>query len=131
MNNEFSNDFVRHQINTHLKAHKKKPLLALTEYHKRRRTAYLAALIAAGDADPGAAVTFETASLKPIDHGKLRVGQPRVNWYKVTLQDLWEETRKNITSVRFAAAFTPENPKHMSAVREYAASKVKTRTEKH
>ena len=123
INKEFSNDYVRQQINTYLNAHKKKPMLTLTEYHKRRRTAYLAALIAAGDSDPSAAVTFEIDTLKPIDHGKLHVGQPRVNWYKMTLQDLWEETKQNITDVRGAAAFIPGNQRHLKAICEYTASK--------
>ena len=98
-------------------------MLTLTEYRKRRRTAYLATLIAAGDSDPSAAVMFEIDTLKPIDHGKLRVGQPRVNWYKITLHDLWEETKQNTTVVRFAAAFMPGNQRHLTAIREYAARK--------
>ena len=89
---EFSNDYVKHQISQKLKTEKKKPRLMLSELHKQCRVAYLAKFIAAGDDDPGAAVAFDTVTLKPTDHGTLHVGQQRVHWYKKNMEDMWQET---------------------------------------
>ena len=60
------------------------PLLPLTEYHRQRRVKYLCHLIIRGDTEPGTRITFDPVTLVPIDHGKQRVGQPRLN------QDVYE-----------------------------------------
>ena len=125
INREFSNDYVKHQINIKLKAEKKKPMITLSEIHKRRRVAYLIFLLNAGTNDPGTAVTFDAETLLPIDLGKLRVGQPRVHWFKNTLKDLWQITKQNIDIVKFASDFDPNQPAHVAAIKAYAKQRAK------
>ena len=55
-----------------------------------------------GEHEPGTGVTFDKETLKAIDRGKLRVGQPTNNWYKTTLNDLWVITKTKVDSVRYA-----------------------------
>ena len=126
VNREFSNAHVRSQVNQKLKEAKKKSMITLSEYHKRTRIAYLARLITAGNEDPGTPITFHADSLKSIDHGKLRVGQPRVHWYKTTLEDIWIKTKQNIPTVKYASVFNHDAPAHVSAIKEYCAEPVKS-----
>ena len=119
---QFSNDYVRLQINNHLKAAKKKPMETLTEFHKRSRIRYLAKLITVGESEPGTLVTLNPQTLEEIQHGKKRIGRPRLNWYQVTMQDMWNELRIEHPrpTVRFACSLDPKKPAHVSAVREFA-----------
>ena len=117
---ELSNDYVKGQLNKQLKLAKKKPMLTLTEYHTRQRVAYLARLIKAGDSDPGTPITFDPVTLKPIDHGKLRVGQPRQIWYKTTLEYMWQTVRQNIPYVNISGQLNLDTPAHVRAIKEYA-----------
>ena len=119
---QFSNDNVRTQINNRLKEAKKKPMETLTAFHQRTRIHYLAKLIHKGHREPGTAVTMDPVTLAAIDHGKKRVGKPRLNWYQVTMQDLWQEVRKDhpSPSVRFAASLDIQRPIHVEAVKEFA-----------
>ena len=122
INRTFSNDYVRHQVNVKLKEAKKKPLLSLTEYHRKIRTEYLANLITQGDTDLGTPLAFDHITLQPIDHGVLRVGQPRKRWYTTTLEDLWQETKVKLddNSIRFASTINLDNPRHVNAMKRYA-----------
>ena len=108
-----------------LKAEKKKPMITLSEIHKRRRVAFLNSLLNAGSNDPGTAVTFDAETLLPIDLGKLRVGQPRVHWFKNTLRDLWQITQQNIDTVQFACECDPNQPAHVAAIKAYAKQRAK------
>ena len=94
----------------------------LTAYHKRSRILYLANLIHKGDSEPGTSATFDPQTLAAIDHGKKRIGKPRLNWYQVTMQDLWKEVQRDHpdTSVRFASSLDIEKPEHVNAVKQYA-----------
>ena len=126
MNREYSNDCIRMTINQKIKDYATtngktyKPFMALTEYHKAQRIKYLQLLIVRGEDEPGTAVTFDHHTLQPIDHGKKRIGQPRVNWYIRTLEDLWTETKKNIDSVKFASALKLTNATHVKAIRDFS-----------
>ena len=42
-------------------------------------------LIFAGEREPGAAVLLDAETPAEVEHGTKRVGQPRLNWYRVTL----------------------------------------------
>ena len=72
--------------------------------------------------EPGTKVTLDPEDLTEIDHGKKRVGHPRLNWYQVTLQDLWTVTKKDHPepSVRFAAALDKKKPTHIEAIKQHA-----------
>ena len=64
--------------------------------------------------EPGTKVTLDPDDLTEIDHGKKRVGHPRLNWYQVTLQNRWTVIKKDHPepSVRFAAALDKKKPTH-------------------
>ena len=120
INREYSNAQLRTQINNKLKEANLKELLPLTAYHKQRRIKYSCQLICRGNQEPGTTITFDLDTLLPIDHGKQRIGQPRLKWYKVTLQDLWDLTKKHITTVKYASALNFENSTHIEAIKQYA-----------
>ena len=64
-------------------------------------------------------------TLAEIEHGKKRVGQPRLNWFKVTLQDLWKEVQQNhaLSSIRFASALNLNKKDHVDAIKAYAVER--------
>ena len=72
--------------------------------------------------EPITNVTFDPEDLTEIDHGKKRVGHPRLNWYQVTLEDLWTVTKKDHPepSVRFAATLGKNKPAHIDAINQHA-----------
>ena len=80
-----------------------------------------------GEAEPGTDVTLHIDTLKPLDHGKKRVGRPRPNWYGRTIADLWDLTRKSIESVKYASELNFDNVRHVAAIKEYS----KQQYEKH
>ena len=116
----YSNDYLSTKINEALKHNKQKPVLPLTEYQRQRRFRYLCQLIIRGDAEPGTRITFDPVTLVPIDHGKQRVGQPRLKWYKVSLADLWADTKKSIEFVKYASLLDLKNSTHVTAIKTYA-----------
>ena len=118
INITYSNDYLRTKINEALKHNKQKPLLPLTEYHRQRRVKYLCQLIIRGDTEPGTCITFDPVTL--VDHGKQRVGQPRSKWYKVSLADLWADTKKNIESVKYVSMLDLTSSTHVTAIKTYA-----------
>ena len=79
-------------------------------------------LIKAGGAEPGTHVTLNPDTLEELDHGKKRVGHPRLNWYQVTLKDLWQELQKDHpdASIRFARTIDIRKHTHVTAVKEYS-----------
>ena len=115
-----TNDYIRKLVNDNLRATKHKPVKPLTASHTKSRIKYLSKLITHGASEPGAAVTFNRDSLEPIDWGKKRVGQPRLAWYKVTMQDLWNEAKHTTPETRFAGDFDPQREVHARALRAYA-----------
>ena len=94
----------------------------LAEINKRTRITYLATLIDAGGSEPGTHVTLNPDTLEELDHGKKRVGHPRLNWYQVTLKDLWQAPQKEHpnASIRFARNIDIRKQEHVTAVEEYA-----------
>ena len=52
----------------------------LTERHEESKRILYAVIVDAGEGDPRAEVAFDTLTLRPHDHGKHRVGQPRSLW---------------------------------------------------
>ena len=66
-------------------------------------------------------MTLDPEYLTDIDHGKKRVEHPRLNWYRVTLQDLWTVTKKDHPepSVRFAAMLDKNNPTRLEAIKQH------------
>ena len=94
----------------------------LTTYHQRSRITYLAKLITAGDAEPGTAVTLDSQTLAEIDHGKKIICKPRLNWYQVTIQDMWTEIRKDHpdANIRYASNLDINKAPHVAAVKTFA-----------
>ena len=101
---------------------KHKPITTLTDYHKKQRVTYLQKLTAAGESEPGTSVTFDPDTLDEIHHGKKRTGHPRLNWYQVTLQDLWKELKTDHPDpgIQFAATLDSMKPTHVNATKQYA-----------
>ena len=108
------------QINEVLEKAKQKPLKPLTRIHKETRMKYLAKLIKAGNDEPGTAVTFDPQTLEPIDHGKKRVGRPKLNWYQVTVQDFWQKAKLETPETKYASELKIKNPVHIHALKAYA-----------
>ena len=121
MDTDFSNEYIRNRVNKILTDNTKKPLLPLTAYHKQRRLKYLCRLITTGSAEPGAEVTFDVNTLKPLDFGKRRVGHPRKAWYITTLTELWQDVRSKDPTVRYSPTEPDyQDVRHITAIRNYA-----------
>ena len=127
INKSYSNAHVLTLINNKLKEENQKPVTMLTDYHQKSRIKLLMKLIVEGDNEPGTSVTFNP-DLSPMDWGKKRVGQPRKNWYKTTIEDLWVETKKNIAKVKYASVLDFNNKNHIQAVRDYSKQEHDKRT---
>ena len=111
---------MKQQVNEKLKQAGSKPIIALSEFHRLSRIKYMTKLIYEGDMEPGTAVTFNPHTLIPLNHGKKRVGHPRLNWFQVTIQDVWKETKANIDAVKFAATLDLAEARHINAIKQYA-----------
>ena len=66
-------------------------------------------------------MAFEVDTVKPMDYGKLRVGQPRINWYKSTLQDLWLIAKTQNNNTKFAT-LNLDNSTHVAAIKQYVTN---------
>jgi len=69
----------------------KGPYTRLSERHLESKRRLFAVLMDAGEGDPRAEVAFDTATLKPHNHGKRRVGHPRKNWVVETAREIWSK----------------------------------------
>ena len=57
-------------------------------------------IIRKNNEDPAKAITLAPQTLKPINHGKLRVGRPRGRWVPITIKQYRDEVvNNNIPSV--------------------------------
>ena len=89
-------------------------MLPLTEWHKLRIINDLATLISTDTEEPGTYVAFYRVTMVPTHHGKQRVGQPRKKWYPTTLDNLWQTTKANFATVKYASDLKVENTRHIS-----------------
>ena len=48
------------------------------------------------------------------------MGQPRKNWYIVTLADLWVEAKTVIDNVKYVSEFDFRDARHKAALQAYA-----------
>ena len=87
------------------------------EYMKLRR---YAALVAAPEGDPVAAVTFDRGTLKKHDHGKKRVGRPRLNWVEETQEIFWNRVCRPYLPLAQQAVLNLNRPAHRELIRERA-----------
>jgi hypothetical protein len=69
--------------------------------------------------DPIASITMAD-DYQPHYYGTRRVGQPRVNWYKRTLDDFWGEARRTYPDILHAGPPTLANPQHVEYLRRLA-----------
>ena len=120
IDHQYSNAYVHQKINEKLQQTGNPPIITLSEYHKKSRIKFLIKLINEGETEPCTAVTFNPSTLLPLDHGKKRVGQPRLNWFKVTIQDLWELIKTKVDTVKYASALNLTDARHVAALRTYA-----------
>ena len=65
--------------------------MRLSDLHRIWRINMLAKVINQGNDDPNTAATLEPETLQPHDYGRRRVGRPRANWLKETLNDMWDD----------------------------------------
>ena len=125
INRTYTNDYIRTQLNKYFHDYARsrstsfKAVEPLSVYHKRARINSLVKLIRNRETEPGASVTFDPLTLQEVQHGKKRVGRPKLNWYQVTVQELWTIARKHTASTRFSAAFNPLNKTHRDALIKY------------
>ena len=77
-------------------------------------------MIRGNEHDPAVAATMDLGTLKPIDHGKKRVGHPRDRWLPITLKEYWEEVVHREKSVFAIPDFNPNDRFHVEQVRNAA-----------
>ena len=97
MNRANTNEEVFRRVNVALDGGRlgnRGPYTKLSERHKESKIRSFALLVDAGEGDPRAEVAFDTDTLKPHDHGKRRVGQPRKNWVVETSKEFWSKRVK-------------------------------------
>eukprot|EP00969_Alexandrium_andersonii_P019649 857513-Alexandrium_andersonii.AAC.1 len=66
-----------------------KRIMKLSDYYEYLKLYRYARLVAAPEGDPSAAATFDRETLGKHQHGKRRVGRPRLNWVEVTQKQFW------------------------------------------
>ena len=120
MDRTYTNSYIRTKINEALATAKQKNIQPLTEVRKEYRIKCLAKLINAGIDEPGTAVTFNPRTLEPIDHGKKRVGRPKLNWYQITIQDFWLKANNKLQKPNMRLYLIKKNPVHVNAIKAYA-----------
>ena len=81
----------------------------------------MAKLISLETGDPRKEITFQHETLKPHNYGKKRVGQPRKNWFKVTMADFWEEAKNTFARIRSEGHCNLDNPLHVEHIQKLAA----------
>ena len=65
-------------------------------------------------------ITFQGDKLRKWTHANRRVGQPRLNWTKETIQEIWQHIRK--TDDRYKhKAFNGEDDEIIQTIKTYAA----------
>ena len=67
VNRANTNAAVFTTVNNKLAELHRKPMVPLTDYHKKCRITYLIKLMNEGEHEPGTGVTFDKETLKPID----------------------------------------------------------------
>ena len=78
--------------------------------------------IVAGPTDPLFEVTFAHVDLKQHDHGKKRVGRPRLNWVKETLVLLRnQEVKKKYRELNLGE-LRVDRPEHVRYIKEVATN---------
>ena len=116
----FDNNYVYAEAKRAVDEQQAKMIKPISEYLSERRKWLLAKLITLRDTDPVAKITFDPTTLQPPDYGKRRVGQPRLNWYKVTLQDFWQEVKDTFEQSRHQGQLDLNNPVHIQGILELA-----------
>ena len=59
----------------------------LSSFYRHKKQIVLGELIRGDKDDPAIAVSIDQDTLKPIDHGKKRVGHPRNRWLPTTCKN--------------------------------------------
>ena len=103
---------------------KAKTVKVLSEFHRDRRVTLLAKILALGRDDQGALATLDPDTLEPHDHGKRRVGRPRSEWLKQSLDEVWDHVKQKRTEFRYSVLDTTREA-HRAALRETAAELMK------
>jgi len=116
----YSNAHILEKTNSVLSEAGAKELVLLSEAHSKRRRVLLAKLVVCGENDPSATATFNTNNFKPHDYGKKRVGRPRLNWLRSTLEDAWEETKRIVPAAGGLGRVDHDNEQHIGLLRDWA-----------
>jgi hypothetical protein len=122
INREYTNAFVYSEANRASRRTGTNPIITMTEFHKQRRKIMLAKLIIAAGQEPCARVTLQDSLIAPHDYGKRRVGRPRVNWVRRTLEDFWDEACQLPPATRQGTVYDPEDVQHDRLMRQLAAT---------
>ena len=76
------------------------------------------------EGDEGAAVAFNQTTFLPHDHGKKRVGTPRKNWARITMDTFWGKVVKPLTPIperrHLPSHYNPQDLAHRRKVKETA-----------
>ena len=72
-----------------------------------------AKLVLADEKEPGKAVAFATKSLRSHDHGKKRVGRPRLNWVIETRKLFWNKAVRSQHEHRWLGEFNTASREHV------------------
>jgi hypothetical protein len=93
---KYTNEYLLKKATDAIQLENGKPIILMSDFHRKARIKKLAQIICEGEQDPAAKATMNLHTWEPHDTGKKRVGQPRINWLKETLQDAWIEANRNI-----------------------------------
>ena len=118
----YSNDNVLAIANAILQETGHPEIRLLSMEHAQRRKTSLAKLICLGGRDPSASATFNVLNFEPHDYGKKRVGRPRLNWLKCTLEIAWSEAKQEVPGAAGFAVLDHSNAEHVRALRAWAAT---------
>ena len=70
--------------------------------------------------DPRKNVTFDPGTLSPHDHGKKRVGKPRLHWYMTTVQEFWDVEVKACRKNAWIGLLDISEGRHVTMIRNTA-----------
>ena len=89
----------------------------LSTYYLQRKLLTLGRLVREDQSNPATAATIDTNTLRPIDHGKKRVGRPRDKWLETTINEYWKEVVNNHRNRLCVDEFKWERDYHVEQVK--------------
>ena len=106
-------------VGRHEQGRSRKKLLKLSDYYQYMKMKRYTQLVCAQEGSPAAGAAFDAQTLKKHDHGKKRVGRPRLNWVDTSTELFWDKVVSPSLNGEHAH-LNLENPAHKEAIRAKA-----------